>query len=70
MFKMRSRVNITMVIVQTSSRHHTLMTLSVADSFPHQEVPDSLCVNADETAMGASKWHAHLDRKRLLHMQA
>ena len=47
-----------------------LMTLSVTDSFLYQEVSDSLYLNADETAMGASKWHADLDRKRLIHMQA
>lgn len=48
----------------------SLMTLSVTDSFLHQEVSDSLYLNADEMAMGASKWHADLDRKRLIHMQA
>lgn len=48
----------------------SLMTLSVTDSFLYQEVSDSLYLNADETAMGASKWHADLDRKRLIHMQA
>lgn len=47
-----------------------LMTLSVTDSFLYQEVCDSLYLNADETAMGASKRHADLDRKRLIHMQA
>lgn len=48
----------------------SLMTVSVTDSFLYQEVSDSLYMNADETAMGASKWHADLDRKRLIHMQA
>lgn len=48
----------------------SLMTLSVTDSFLYQEVSDSLYLNADETAMGASKWHADLDRKRVIHMQA
>ena len=48
----------------------SLMTLSVTDSFLYQEVSDSLHLNADETAMGASKWHADRDRKRVIHMQA
>lgn len=50
--------------VQTSSRSGVpVMTLSVADSFLYQEVSDSLYLNADETAMGASKRHADPDGK-------
>lgn len=46
------------------------MTLSVTGSFPYQEAFGSLYLNADETAMGASKWHADPDGRRLIHMQA